>query len=241
MACATIAVRACCRIWVRERLAVSIAKSASWMREREALRFSALVLRLLMVLSKRDCRAPNLARCEEITARDESTTESERVAESTVDTSKPEAGCNSLAAATSVKKLTAAVPDAEVAPLVVAMPKLLLESKVIAPVTWARPPPAATVNPATKSTPPAGLGTRPATNDPADVLLRKPMSAPVSLVRVMPVPAVLMRAVTPVCDDLSLNAEIAEARSSAVDRPVPMLKATVTGVLNGLLDTTLSE
>jgi hypothetical protein len=40
-------------IWLRERFAVSEAKSASRMRLREALRFSLLVVRLLMVLSRR--------------------------------------------------------------------------------------------------------------------------------------------------------------------------------------------
>ena len=55
LAWATMAVPACCRICVRDRLAVSIAKSASRMREREADRFSEVMFRLAMLVSKRDC------------------------------------------------------------------------------------------------------------------------------------------------------------------------------------------
>src|SRR6218665_1127367 len=59
---ATIAVPACCRIWARDRLAVSAAKSASRMRERDADRFSEVTCRLSIEVSKRDCNAPSLAR-----------------------------------------------------------------------------------------------------------------------------------------------------------------------------------
>lgn len=83
-----MAVPACCSIWVRERLAVSTAKSASMMREREALRFSDVVCRLVIAVSKRDCRAPNWALWLEMAARAPSTVVNERVAESTVETSK---------------------------------------------------------------------------------------------------------------------------------------------------------
>ena len=62
MACATIAVPACCRICARDRLAVSVAKSASWMRERAELRFSAVVLRLAITDSKRFWIAPKVLR-----------------------------------------------------------------------------------------------------------------------------------------------------------------------------------
>ena len=68
-------------------MAVSIAKSASWMREREALKFSDVVCKLLIEVSKRDCRAPNLARWDEMVAKDESTVVRVRVAASTVETS----------------------------------------------------------------------------------------------------------------------------------------------------------
>src|SRR5690606_16672480 len=61
LACATMAVPACCRIWVRVRLAVSAAKSASRMRERDADMFSDVMFRLAMLVSKRDWRAPSLA------------------------------------------------------------------------------------------------------------------------------------------------------------------------------------
>ena len=47
----------------RDRLAVSFAKSASRMREREADKFSDVTDRLAMVVSKRDWSAPRLARC----------------------------------------------------------------------------------------------------------------------------------------------------------------------------------
>ena len=62
MAWATMAVPACCRICARDRLAVSWAKSASMMRERDADRFSEVICRLAIEVSNRDCKAPSLAR-----------------------------------------------------------------------------------------------------------------------------------------------------------------------------------
>ena len=58
LAWATIAVPACCRIWKRVRLAVSMAKSASMMRPREAAWFSAATCRLFTTDWKRFCTAP---------------------------------------------------------------------------------------------------------------------------------------------------------------------------------------
>ena len=80
LACATIAVPACCRICVRDRLAVSAAKSASWMREREADMFSDVICSAAIAVSKRDCRAPSLARSLEMYCKAESTVLSEWVA-----------------------------------------------------------------------------------------------------------------------------------------------------------------
>lgn len=62
MACATIALAACCRTWALERAAVSLAKSASRIRLREAERFSLVVSRLEIVAWKRFCTAPRSAR-----------------------------------------------------------------------------------------------------------------------------------------------------------------------------------
>ena len=64
MACATIAVPACCSTWARDRFAVSAAKSASWMRLREADRFSLVVCRFAIVDEKRFWIAPSDARLE---------------------------------------------------------------------------------------------------------------------------------------------------------------------------------
>ena len=64
MAWAIIAVPACCRTWARDRFAVSAAKSASWMRLREAERFSLPVCRFWIVDEKRFCTAPSVARLE---------------------------------------------------------------------------------------------------------------------------------------------------------------------------------
>jgi hypothetical protein len=53
LACATMAVPACCSTCARLRLAVSAAKSASVIRLREAVRFSPVACRLSMVELKR--------------------------------------------------------------------------------------------------------------------------------------------------------------------------------------------
>ena len=73
------------------------------MRDLEALMFSELMLRLEMVVSKRDCNAPNFDRWLDTTAMDASTVDRVRVAASTVDTSSVLALCNSLAAETPLK------------------------------------------------------------------------------------------------------------------------------------------
>src|SRR5262249_28113811 len=59
LACATIAVPACCRIWARVRLAVSAAKSVSRMRLREADRLAETAGRRLMPDWKRFWIAPS--------------------------------------------------------------------------------------------------------------------------------------------------------------------------------------
>ena len=53
MDCASIAVAACCSTWERDREAVSIAKSASRIRLREAVRFSLVDCKLAIVDEKR--------------------------------------------------------------------------------------------------------------------------------------------------------------------------------------------
>src|SRR5690606_20556989 len=58
LAWASIAVPACCRIWLRESCADSLAKSASWIRLRAADRFSTEVDRLATTEVKRFCTAP---------------------------------------------------------------------------------------------------------------------------------------------------------------------------------------
>ena len=63
-ACAIIAVPACCRICERASAAVSTAKSASWIRLREAVRFSLEVVRFSIVDEKRFWIAPSAARLE---------------------------------------------------------------------------------------------------------------------------------------------------------------------------------
>src|SRR5712691_5923549 len=60
--CASMATPACCRIWALVIAAVSCAKSASWIRLREALRFSDIVCRLAIAESKRFCTAPRVPR-----------------------------------------------------------------------------------------------------------------------------------------------------------------------------------
>ena len=52
-ACDRIAIPACCRICARVSAAVSLAKSVSWMRERDASTFSAVVRKFAIVDSKR--------------------------------------------------------------------------------------------------------------------------------------------------------------------------------------------
>ena len=79
-ACASIAVPACCRIWVRVRFAVSAAKSASRMRLRDADRFSAVVCRLAIADSKRFWYEPSTPRVETTWASAASTTASAEVA-----------------------------------------------------------------------------------------------------------------------------------------------------------------
>ena len=61
-ACDKIDTPACWMIWLRESAAVSVAKSASRMRPREAERFSEVVERLLMVDSSLLWSAPSCAR-----------------------------------------------------------------------------------------------------------------------------------------------------------------------------------
>ena len=62
MAWANIATPACCSTCARVRLAVSCAKSASWIREREAERFSVVLRRFEITESKRLLMAPMVAR-----------------------------------------------------------------------------------------------------------------------------------------------------------------------------------
>src|SRR4029078_11473160 len=69
LACATIAVPACCRIWARVRAAVSAAKSVSWIRLREAERFTETAWRLLIVESKRFWMVPSVRRSADTRAR----------------------------------------------------------------------------------------------------------------------------------------------------------------------------
>ena len=58
LACATIAVPACCRIWARDRFAVSAAKSASMIRPRAADWFSPVICRFEIAKPKRLIAAP---------------------------------------------------------------------------------------------------------------------------------------------------------------------------------------
>src|SRR5690606_27690847 len=62
LAWASMAVPACCRIWLRESCADSLAKSASWIRLRAADRFSEEVDRLATTEVKRFWMAPMSAR-----------------------------------------------------------------------------------------------------------------------------------------------------------------------------------
>ncbi|MNV61804.1 hypothetical protein D3C71_1543280 [compost metagenome] len=71
-----MAVPACCRIWVRVSSAVSLAKSVSLMRLRDADRFSVEVCRLATTEVKRFWMAPRSARVLLIELRALSTTSS---------------------------------------------------------------------------------------------------------------------------------------------------------------------
>ena len=71
---------ACCRIWALVRLAVSAAKSASKIRERDALTFSEVVWALEMAVLKRFCTAPRPARRSATNAKAPSTTASASLA-----------------------------------------------------------------------------------------------------------------------------------------------------------------
>ena len=62
MAWANIATPACCSTCARVRRAVSCAKSVSWIREREAERFSVVLRRFEITESKRLLMAPMVAR-----------------------------------------------------------------------------------------------------------------------------------------------------------------------------------
>src|SRR6266571_1496056 len=62
LACATIAVPACCRIWARDMFAVSDAKSASVIRLAAADWFSTELCRFDTTALKRFCEAPKVAR-----------------------------------------------------------------------------------------------------------------------------------------------------------------------------------
>src|SRR3970040_39344 len=64
LACASIAVPACCRIWLRDSCADSLAKSASWIRLRAADRFSEVDDRLATTELKRFWIEPMSARAE---------------------------------------------------------------------------------------------------------------------------------------------------------------------------------
>ena len=65
LAWASIAVPAWVRTWVRVKLVISDAMSVSRMRDSEAVVFSIVVFRLLIVCSKRFCFAPRSARAED--------------------------------------------------------------------------------------------------------------------------------------------------------------------------------
>ena len=58
LACATIALPACCRICARDRFAVSAAKSASMIRPRAADWFSPVIDRFEIAMPKRLIAAP---------------------------------------------------------------------------------------------------------------------------------------------------------------------------------------
>ena len=87
MACATIAVPACCSTWARDRFAVSAAKSASWMRLREAVMFWLPVCTFVIVCEKRFCTAPSWARVVSIVCSAASRAVSAALEPATVETS----------------------------------------------------------------------------------------------------------------------------------------------------------
>ena len=62
MACASMAVPAWVRIWLRVNCDISAAMSVSRIRDSDADRFSMATLRLLMRCSRRFCAAPRAAR-----------------------------------------------------------------------------------------------------------------------------------------------------------------------------------
>ena len=99
------------------------------------------------------------------------------------------------------------------------MPKVFSESRVTAPVTYDEAPAPAVATPPNVKLVAARVA-----------LLVTLMSLPVALVSVIPVPAAFSFAVTPVCELLSLNALMAEARPSAL-LAAPDVKETVTAVL----------
>src|SRR4051812_26506334 len=86
-ACAIIAVPACWRICARARFAVSTAKSASWIRLRDAVRFSLDVVRFSIVEENRFWIAPSAARLELIAVSAASTADSAAFAPWTVEMS----------------------------------------------------------------------------------------------------------------------------------------------------------
>ena len=89
LACDSTATPACCRICALVSAAVSAAKSASWIRPREAARFSLTVCRLMIVDSKRFWIAPRLPRRPLTAVSAESTRAMAKFALETVSTPTP--------------------------------------------------------------------------------------------------------------------------------------------------------
>ena len=87
LACATIAVPACCSTWARDRFAVSAAKSASWIGCARPRR-SGRVLHVRTVEVKRFWTAPSEARVESIVASAASIDDSAAFAPATVEMSR---------------------------------------------------------------------------------------------------------------------------------------------------------
>src|SRR5207237_1379430 len=136
-ACATIAVAACCSTWARDRFAVSEAKSASWMRLREADRFSLLVCRLLIVDENRFWIAPRSARPLFTCDRAESITDRALVAPAALARSPAASDENELFTAVNT---SAFEPPTDRAPLV-------LDSVTVPVFTAATVPPSVSVEP----------------------------------------------------------------------------------------------